>query len=405
MSVAGDSQRQSARFLDMPMGESELRIAAARRWMADADVQALVLLCDENVTYYTGFRKTFRSPLGWLQAFVLGTHRATFVVPHHNENLVRHTAAVEEVNVWGGRSRAAATAVQAVLDAVRAVAPAGATIGLELGEGMPWAASVSESDELRAGLATFAIRDVSDRIWSQRMLKTDYEIQLLREAGRIAVHGFRAGLEAVAEGVTEREILKVILVGFIEAGGFDTPMEAQLMIRSGRDRYPIFSARPVDRALERGDQVMLDSGPSLKGYLIDMQRQASVGEPEPLQRTLYDRGLAGFQAALEAIRAGTTVRDVHRAAVEAMREVALPLELHIDFFGHGIGLANHEPPWLREACGFELQEGMVLSVEIPSYDVPEFRVLGGFLEDVVVVTRDGYENLTGNLGHELWISN
>jgi Xaa-Pro aminopeptidase len=46
---------------------------------------------------------------------------------------------------------------------------------------------------------------------------------------------------------------------------------------------------------------------------------------------------------------------------------------------------------------------MTLSIEIPSYDVPEYRVIGGFLEDMVLVTEHGHENFTAAVPHDLWI--
>ena len=190
---------------------------------------------------------------------------------------------------------------------------------------------------------------------------------------------------------------------FIEDGAVDTPMRGQLMIRSGKGRYDMFAARPVDRCLEQGDQVMLDSGPSYKGYLADMQRQASLGTPSDLQRCLYDRSRVGLEAALEVVHAGVPVRDVYTAAVRAMGRLQ-PVRVHLAFFGHSVGLANHEPPWLGPDAEEVLEEGMVLSVEVPSYDIPQYRVLGGFLEDVIIVTANGHENVTGEIPHELWVA-
>jgi Xaa-Pro aminopeptidase len=236
------------------------------------------------------------------------------------------------------------------------------------------------------------------------MVKSDYELQLLGECARIACRGFMAGLKEVRAGVTERDVLKAVLTEFVASGAADSPFQGQLMMRSGRERYSMFAARAEDRILREGDQIILDSGPSFRGYLIDMQRQACIGPPSVLQQQLYDRGLVGFRSALAAVRPGAKASDIHRAAVHAMNDHGPPLETHLEFFGHGIGLANHEPPWLRRHGDEVLEEGMVLSIEIPSYDIPQFRVLGGFLEDVVVVTADGHHNLTADVPQELWLA-
>ncbi len=375
--------------------------------MSQAGVDALICVCDENFAYYSGFRRTFVSPLNWFQTLIVAADgHVVAVVPDHNVNIVTGTCWVDDVRPWGGPDDKGLPRdpVQVLVGAVKDLVGSGRRIGLELGPGMPWQATVREIDATRDGLRDFEVVDVTSHIWRQRQIKTEYEISLLREAGRIACKGFLAGLQALRAGVTERDILKIIVSTYVMEGAVDSPVQGQHMMRSGPDRYAMFSARPVDRVLQDGDQLMIDSGAVVKGYMVDMQRQACIGEPSDLQRRLYDRGLAGFQAALAAIRPGARVADVHRAAVDAMVATGVPFETHIEFFGHGIGLANHEPPWLRNEGADVIDENMVLSVEIPSYDIPQFRVLGGFLEDAVVVTRDGCENLTDAVPHDLWIA-
>lgn len=392
-------------FPDMPESEHRHRVTEARSWMAENGTACVVVASDENIAYYTGFRRTFLSPLHWFQAAVIGREQVTFVIPDHNHNTVANLGWVSDLRCWGGPDPSVeGNPIKVLLGVVREMTPNGGRVGVELGEGMHWQASVGQINEFQAGLQGFEILDVAPEIWRQRMVKSRYELQLLTECAQVACRGFMAGLKAVRAGVSERDVLKAVMTEFVASGAADSPFQGQLMIRSGHDRYPMYAARAEDRILRDGDQLILDSGPSYHGYLIDMQRQACIGPPSELQQRLYNRGVVGFRAALAAIRPGAITRDIHKAAVDAMNDHGPPLESHIAFFGHGIGLANHEPPWLRWQGDEVLQEGMALSVEIPSYDIPRFRVLGGFLEDVVVVTADGHRNLTAEVPHELWLA-
>ena len=77
------------------------------------------------------------------------------------------------------------------------------------------------------------------------------------------------------------------------------------------------------------------------------------------------------------------------------------------FVGHGQGLHTHEPPYLvptGKDADIVLEEGMYLAVEVSAFDAPEFRVIGGFPEDDILVTKDGFENLTKDIPNHLWIA-
>lgn len=388
-----------------PKEEFDYRLAQARDWMRQDKLAGLLLIAEENVVYYTGFRRTFDSPWGWFHAALVTPDRVAFVIPDHNFNIASRTCWVQDLRMWGGPVEAGhpQDPIAVLVRTVQELVPPGSLLGADLGEGMHWRASIDEIDRLRAGLAQFKWVDSTPRLWQQRRVKTPYELDVYRRLGKITAQGFLAGLRAIRPGVTERDVLAAMWHAFIDGGAVDTPIHGQLMIRSGRGRYDVFGARPTDRRLEKGDQVMLDSGPYYLGYYADMQRQACVGRPSDLQVQLYDRAQAGFEAALAVVRAGAAVRDVYAAAVRAMERFR-PVRTHLHFWGHSIGLANHEPPWLSRESDALLERGMVLTIEIPSYDIPEYRVLGGFLEDMIIVTDNGYENLTADAPHNLWIA-
>jgi len=108
------------------------------------------------------------------------------------------------------------------------------------------------------------------------------------------------------------------------------------------------------------------------------------------------------------IKPGIRVAEIHRAAAERLGRIDPKFAVIRNVFaGHGMGLHTHEPPYLDptgDQANIILQEGMYLAVEISAFDLPEFKVVGGFPEDNVLVTKDGHENLTWGVPRELWIA-
>jgi len=141
-----------------------------------------------------------------------------------------------------------------------------------------------------------------------------------------------------------------------------------------------------------------------------MQRMAWLGKQSDLEKRLFYIAEEGQQAAEKAIKPGAKISDIHAAAMTVIKEVPEDLKAqgvehlysHL-FMGHGIGLYFHEPPWITGTDHRPLEPGMIFTIEIPTLDVPKFRELGNFPEDVYLVTKDGYENLTGAISREPWI--
>ncbi|WP_411968426.1 M24 family metallopeptidase [Haloferax sp. YSSS75] len=148
------------------------------------------------------------------------------------------------------------------------------------------------------------------------------------------------------------------------------------------------------------EAIIIDIFPRDKAtkYNGDMTRTFVKGEPTDEIREWFDLTEEAFHAALDAVEPGATGEDVHNAVCdvyEAAGENTLRADQSaetgfIHSTGHGVGLDVHELPRLS-TNGEELKPGHVITIEPGLYD-PE---IGGVrIEDMVVVTDDGYENLT-----------
>lgn len=163
------------------------------------------------------------------------------------------------------------------------------------------------------------------------------------------------------------------------------------------------AADPHDRGsgpLRADEAIIVDIFPRSKetGYYADMTRTFCVGEPAATIEQWYGLTLEAQTAALDAIEAGVSASHVHDAVCDVYESAGLPTLRadettetgFIHTTGHGVGLDIHEYPRISEDP-VELEAGNVVTIEPGLYD-PE---IGGVrIEDLVVVTEDGYDNLT-----------
>ncbi|AZQ14485.1 Xaa-Pro peptidase family protein [Halorubrum sp. PV6] len=282
---------------------------------------------------------------------------------------------------------------------------------------MPPRGPVGTADALR-DRGIDVVVDSDDRLGEVRAVKTDEEIAAIREAQRANEAAMRAAESLIAgadvagedapvdgdvgpgtllhdgEPLTSERVTEEIEVTLLRHGcALD-----QTIVAGGAQ-----AADPHDRGsgpLRAHEAIIVDIFPRSKAtkYNADMTRTFCVGEPGDRLREWYDLTERALDAALDAIEPGADGEDVHAAACAVYGAAGEPTfrtdpETETGFIhstGHGVGLDVHEAPRLASGGG-ELTPGQVVTVEPGLYD-PD--VGGVRIEDIVVVTEDGYENLT-----------
>ncbi|WP_431271322.1 M24 family metallopeptidase [Dankookia sp. P2] len=242
---------------------------------------------------------------------------------------------------------------------------------------------------LRDGLANRALLDVSQALERLRARKSPAEIALLREASERVVGSMLATFAACAPGMTKAELVARLRQ---EEEQRELTFE-YCLITAGTGLNRAASAQPI----QPGDILSLDSGGRYRGYIGDLCRMGIVGEPDSELQDLLAAVDAIQQKARGRIRAGVRGGEVQAAGEDAA--AASPLSQHLEFLAHGMGLVQHEAPWLTahgpipyaaHDAERALEAGMVLSVETTL-----LHPARGFikLEDTVVVTETGLEPL------------
>ena len=391
-------------YAEIPLAEFQGRIAKAKKLMEKHGINGLLLFCRENQIYYGGWRDTW--DYNFMTAVIVSQKGpVTFVGPGHVHFGAQLYTYIDEIKRYEELIKGS-DGCGAVIQKIGEMGLAEKRIGLEMGYGMySFTATLSEISRIKNSFSKATFVDATDMIWEQRMIKTDWELDLYRKLAKIAALGFKVGLETAGEGVTERQIQDEMWKYYLKEGIMDTLMQGGIIIRVHpyQEYFPAFTGRAQERPMRRGDQLMLDGGPAFKGYHTDMQRQCVISPPDDLQKRLTELATVGYEAATGLLRPGTPVKELWRAALEAQRKHAPNYSPSWGFVGHGIGLRIHEPPTLTAHEEMTLKPGMVLTVEVAGYDIPNWRVMGAFPEDMYIITESGHEILTGDCPRKLWV--
>lgn len=219
-----------------------------------------------------------------------------------------------------------------------------------------------------------------------RMRKDEGELAAIRANARTADEAMRAAFSAVAPGLSERELARVVRDAF-EGQGVAAVNFA--IIGSGPNgAYPHHATG--DRRIERGDAVVIDIGARMDHYNSDITRMAVIGEPSAEVLEVHGVVEQAVQAALAAAVPGARARDVDAAARRTIAAAGYG-DAFVHRTGHGLGMTGHEPPYITETNDIRLEAGMVFSIEPGVYLPGRFGVR---LEEIVVLTASGPEILS-----------
>lgn len=245
-------------------------------------------------------------------------------------------------------------------------------------------------NDLKIRLRELEITDAS-RIWSDlTAVKHPAEVEVIREAVRVADMGAAAAMAAVRPGVSEHSVAAEAVYAMRRAGSEFEPFIP--LVASGYNTS-MFERVATEKTIAAGELVILDIGAVVCGYTGDLGRTVICGDPTDEQRSVYRATRLALEEAKRMIRPGISGEAVDARAREVITAEGWGRYLYSGNTGHQLGFGLHGEPLVHRGVDFELVENMVICLE-PRIVLPDRPDIGGVhLEDVVRITADGFEQL------------
>lgn len=223
-----------------------------------------------------------------------------------------------------------------------------------------------------------------------RAIKEPCEIALLRAAASLGCCGYDFVVSQLKEGINEIDLARALEIFWLQKGGEGLAF-SPIIAFGPNSALPHY--RAGNSSLQKKQPVLIDIGVTLQHYHSDMTRVLFFGEPLTQLLEIYEIVQQAQQAALDHCQPGTTTGELDLIARDLISRHGYGAHF-THSLGHGVGLDIHEYPTLRYRPDVEpvlLEAGMVITIE-PGIYLP--GVGGVRIEDTVVITENGYENLT-----------
>ena len=225
-------------------------------------------------------------------------------------------------------------------------------------------------------------------------IKSDREIELMKEAGRLVGETHKYLKQFIKEGITTIELDRLAEDFIRKNGGIPT--------EKGYEGYPasicasvndeVVHGIPGKRKLKNGDIITIDMVISYKGYQADSAWTYAVGEISKEKKYLMEHTEKALYEGLKQVKPGNRLGDVSHAIQEYAESHNLSVVRELS--GHGIGTEMHEDPDIpnygKKGTGILLKKGMTLAIE-PMLNLGK-RDIAILNDDWTIVTLDGSDS-------------
>lgn len=378
--------------LIFPMAEYDRRLSELRQRMSQQDLEVMITTTPENICYISGFE----SP-GHYYFFAL-------IVPIEGEVIavcrLLEDSGVEEYTYIDIRRPYvdAEYPIDKLYETLKEFNWLDKRIGYEKG---CWFFTAVQQDYLKAKCTDTTFIDCTGMIEQGRLIKSTYEIELMRKAARATEAGMKAGIEAVKVGVTENDIAAEVNYAMIKAGS-EWPSIVPF-VASGY-RGAIGHATWMGRTIGANEFVMIEIGGCVRRYHTALMRTVYTGDPSQNVLAAVSVVQTAMQAMLENIKPGMPAGDADAIGRKIITGSAFGgQQASRSAYSIGIGL----PPDWGEGHILSMQPGetRLLQENMTFHLLPWVQVPGEggiSFSGTIRITADGCELLT-NYPQELFI--
>tara|TARA_R110002126_G_scaffold291361_1_gene451807 strand:- start:55 stop:1242 length:1188 start_codon:yes stop_codon:yes gene_type:complete len=364
--------------LKISKSEYKQRIQLIQDKIKTSQIDSLVISEEEDIYYLTGL--TYKS-LERLFLLVIKENNVSFIVPKME---LAHLKKVDNVNeiesYWEYPAQKPERWKDILLEKVRDSKLIG------IGGKTPF--------EISAFLTSVNLKTVENSILEQhRWIKSNAEIQLIKQASKYCNFSINELNKNAYFGMSELEVFSIgrsIQQKVIKETPFDY-LATNILVAAWPSRisYQPHGIPKVSDVLVEGSHISL-AFLRVNGYSAELERTFFTSKPTKEQEEAFELMMEARRRSYAILKSGTIAEDVDLAAKQILIDQGLKENL-MHRTGHGIGLGNHEGPYLAEGDKTVLKENMVVSIEPGIY----IEGVGGFRHsDTVLITKNGYEILT-----------
>lgn len=369
-----------------PPEEFDRRLSAVRDRMSAGNLGALLLTDPSDVFYLTGY-STFEVSVHI--ALVVTLDDLVLQVPSIETGPATITTRVERV--IGYRWESIEEVLDPLANALADVQGQGNNLGIDAWHGSLRTGVV---DGLRSRLKGTELVDASTLVKSTRIVKSEAELEYLKQSASITCQSIEAAAAVVRPGVTDNYVAAVGAEALLKAGS--EFMSMQPIVTTGA-RSSVIHTNHKRTPIKEGDPVFLEFGAAWQRYTAPMMRTVVAGAPTADMRRVFD----GCRRIVDALQASMKPGQPFDSAARAAEDALAPLASEVFFsgvFGYTVG-AQFPPSWV-EGSGYIARGGQAVFETGMVFHLPIcLRIPGqwgmGF-SDTVVVGRDGAEPLTAN---------
>jgi len=379
-----------------PKQELEGRLTKVQASMAEAGLDALIVCQNADLFYFTGTIQC-----GTL--YIPASGKPLYLV-RRDLDRARRESALDTV-IPGGTMRDLPPLLK------DHGLPLPTSIGMEL-DVLP----VTFFQKYAKLFGNAAISDASHLIRRVRMIKSPYEIALLKEAALQADLIYRHAAQTIRVGMTELELAAELEraarlaghQGYLRMRAFNAELFIDQVLSGPQSATVAYSNTPLGglglspsfgqgasrKPLAANEQVLVDFGACCDGYIVDQTRVFAIGSvPDPIGRGYED--MLKIQDLMTRLAApGASCGAVYDACVSAARDMGYGdcFMGGVSFIGHGVGIELDEYPFIAAGMhDFTLEPGMVFAFE-PKVALPQYGAVG--IENTFLVGETAVEKLT-----------
>ncbi len=364
-----------------PLEEFERRTTQAQLKMSEQRLDALLLLTEPELRYFSGFLSRFwESPTRPWFLIVPATGKPIAVIPEIGVAGME-TTWIDDIRSWPA-PQPEDDGVTILLDTLGSLPKRHGRVGLPMGHETSLRMPVSDFRRL-AGSVDFV--DATALIQALRQHKSEIEIEKIAHICALASDGFDNLAAQICAGMSEREICRILVMDLLSRGADGCPY---VVAASGKGSYDNIIMGPTDRIVENGDALIIDTGSTFDGYFCDFDRNWAFGTVDDATARAYDVVYEATEAGLAAARPGATAADLYQSMWRVL-ERGGALGNDVGRLGHGLGMQLTEQPSNMAGDETVLRPGMVMTLE-PGMEFAPGKLM---VHEENIVIREGEPQL------------